>query len=223
IDSIYYQKKDKSLSALLPRFNADQIDMDPLIEPWYRKVVGADYSSAMMLTQLVTVLTARLSCAELLPFEPLQYVVDVRSHLAGIDRRCAAQGVAVPTAARAAVDERLLLLELSSRRMQERLQAALASGALDHQQRRAVNVQLLQLERCWLDRKGLPGRPWYRSLYAASDPTSGYAAWMLPALRLAVEAGGDVAAELGRVARALDRIYARLIQIEAILVVALDE
>ena len=36
---------------------------------------------------------------------------------------------------------------------------------------------------------GLPGRPWYRNLYAASDEDSGYAAWMLPGLRHAVEHG----------------------------------
>lgn len=32
IDSIYYQKKDKSVSALLPRFNANKIDMDLLMD-----------------------------------------------------------------------------------------------------------------------------------------------------------------------------------------------
>ena len=35
--------------------------------------------------------------------------------------------------------------------------------------------------------QGIPGRPWFRSLYAASDEDSGYAAWILPGLRHAVE------------------------------------
>ena len=34
---------------------------------------------------------------------------------------------------------------------------------------------------------GLPGRPSYRNLYAATDPDSGYSAWMLPGLRSLVE------------------------------------
>ena len=37
------------------------------------------------------------------------------------------------------------------------------------------------------ERMGLPGRPWFRNLYAATDPDSGYAAWMLPGLRYSIE------------------------------------
>ena len=47
--------------------------------------------------------------------------------------------------------------------------------------------RLMRIERLWIVERGLPGRPWYRSLYAAPDPTNGYGGWMLPALRYAVE------------------------------------
>jgi N-acetylated-alpha-linked acidic dipeptidase len=46
---------------------------------------------------------------------------------------------------------------------------------------------LLKLERQWLSPVGLPERPWFANLYGASDPYSGYAAWVFPALRLAIE------------------------------------
>ena len=47
--------------------------------------------------------------------------------------------------------------------------------------------QLLALDRTWLDETGLQNRPWYGNLYAAPDEDSGYASWMLPALRWVVE------------------------------------
>ena len=52
-----------------------------------------------------------------------------------------------------------------------------------------LNEMLLMLERSWLADPGLAERPWFRSLYAATDPDSGYAAWLFPEARLAVERG----------------------------------
>ena len=51
-----------------------------------------------------------------------------------------------------------------------------------------TNRTLLLMERAWLS-DGLPGRPFYRSLFAAPDEDSGYAAWMLPGLRHVVAHG----------------------------------
>ncbi len=50
-----------------------------------------------------------------------------------------------------------------------------------------INRTLLMLERGWICDEGLPGRPWYRSGWAATDENSGYEAWMLPVLRFAIE------------------------------------
>ena len=51
----------------------------------------------------------------------------------------------------------------------------------------AINDHLLALDRAWWYEPGIPTRPWYQNLFAATDETSGYGAWMLPALRWAVE------------------------------------
>ena len=50
-----------------------------------------------------------------------------------------------------------------------------------------INRTLLVMERFWIDDEGLPGRPWFRSGWAATDEDSGYASWMLPMLRSAIE------------------------------------
>lgn len=42
------------------------------------------------------------------------------------------------------------------------------------------------LQQCWIDPAGLPGRPWFRNVFASSDRDSGYGAWVLPGLQAAM-------------------------------------
>ncbi|MEO1083272.1 MAG: transferrin receptor-like dimerization domain-containing protein, partial [Acidobacteriota bacterium] len=76
-----------------------------------------------------------------------------------------------------------------------------------------------QLERRWLFADGLPERPWFRNLFAATDPDSGYGAWMLPGLRWAVERKSLEAVTLAIEAysRVLSRLDADLDALEVIL------
>ena len=53
--------------------------------------------------------------------------------------------------------------------------------------RRRVNDSATQVERVFLDAKGLPNRPWFRHLLIAPGLTTGYAPWPFPALQQAVE------------------------------------
>ena len=63
--------------------------------------------------------------------------------------------------------------------------AALSSG--DAAAMRRVNDALVQVERAFLDPKGLPNRPWFRHMLIAPGLTTGYAPWPFPALQEAVE------------------------------------
>ena len=45
-----------------------------------------------------------------------------------------------------------------------------------------MNKQLIALEKSFISDNGMYFGSWYRSLYASSDPFSGYAAWILPGL-----------------------------------------
>ena len=57
----------------------------------------------------------------------------------------------------------------------------LAAGTIDKKQSEAINRDLRQLEKAFIDPDGMAFGKWYKSLYAAPDPYSGYADWMLPA------------------------------------------
>ena len=185
---------------------------------WYRKVVGDDYRPAVMVTQVVDVLLARLADPDLLPLEPAAYGREAREHLDAIAKRARELGV----------DVDLGPLLAAARRQEERgseaekdLLAALAAG-LDAASLARANAILLVLEREWLLAEGLFGRPWFRNLYAAPDADSGYAAWMLPALRQAVEerdadgARAAVALYLG----VFERLESRLDELAALAVTA---
>ena len=52
---------------------------------------------------------------------------------------------------------------------------------------RRVNDALTQVERAFLDAKGLPNRPWFRHMLIAPGLTTGYAPWPFPALQQAIE------------------------------------
>ncbi|MCH8986438.1 MAG: hypothetical protein IIB04_07475 [Acidobacteria bacterium] len=60
-------------------------------------------------------------------------------------------------------------------------------GRLSSELLAQTNAAIFNQDRLWLEESGIPGRPWYRSMYSAPDEDSGYASWMLPSLRYAVE------------------------------------
>lgn len=77
---------------------------------------------------------------------------------------------------------------------------------------RRINDALVQVERAFLDAKGLPARPWFRHMLIAPGLTTGYAPWPFPALQQAVEQrdAAMFAAESTRVVAAIRAGVARL-------------
>jgi len=151
---------------------------------WYRKVVGDDYAGAQMLAQVCKIVVSRLANAPLIPYGVGAYGEAANEHLDALEKRAGELDFPVDFKD---LRESLSGHSAKGRRVQTLLRAAAGSTSFDEGGADAVNKALLQLPRAWLDRNGLPGRPWYRSLFAASDPNSGYAAWMLPLLRESVE------------------------------------
>ena len=45
-----------------------------------------------------------------------------------------------------------------------------------------LNRQLIALEKSFIDQKGMYYGDWFKSIYASSDPFSGYASWILPGI-----------------------------------------
>ncbi|MCZ6836172.1 MAG: M28 family peptidase [Planctomycetota bacterium] len=156
---------------------------------WYQKTVGEDYEPAIMLTRVVNRLAARLANAPILPLDMARYAKDGRTHLHDLAARAKKLEFEADLLQ---LQEWLVGLQVKSQSIQEQLLEAIGTNLIPPNFQKQVNQRLFRLEKCWLSDEGLPERPWYRNLYAATDPYSGYAAWMLPALRYAIEAKDEV-------------------------------
>lgn len=163
---------------------------------WYRQVVGADYASARMVAQTTSLAAARLANAPIIPLAPSRYATDLPRHLEALTRRARERGLVeedehAPQSLVLEQFEPMLSAARSFRSEAELLDQLLRSPAIvarqDQETIQRINRTLLMLERNWLDHGGVPGRRWFRNSWAATDEDSGYAAWMLPMIRAAIE------------------------------------
>jgi N-acetylated-alpha-linked acidic dipeptidase len=158
--------------------------------PWYWKVVGDDYEPALMTTRMTIGVAARVASAPIIPLELARYGPEIRRQLTDLTRRGKANGMLAGSESDIAsifvsLAEASLRFEERAKEVQVRLAVEVAKGAprgLD-----AINRAILRAERAWRSEEGIPGRPWFQSLLAASDEDSGYASWPLPGLRYCIE------------------------------------
>lgn len=168
---------------------------------WYRRVVGDDYEGARLVTGVAAVLAARLADDPLVALELARTGPETVRHLEAITGLGRGAGLldgdeARPVAPRLArIEAAALRFGARARELEGELREAAAGGALGPDGLARANAALLSAGRAWLSAEGMPGRPWYRNLWAAPDETSGYAAWTLPLLRHAVEHADAAALE----------------------------
>jgi N-acetylated-alpha-linked acidic dipeptidase len=183
--------------------------------PWYWKVVGTDYASALMVTRMTNTVVSRLANAPLLPLDPARIAIDTRHQLAALSKKGVESGFFKPLPTDRTIAPELARLEgaaidfeARASRTMTQLAATAAASKLSEAQLRAANALIMQIDRAWLDEAGLPDRPWYKSLYAAPDEDSGYASWILPGLCRAVERKSEteLAAEQARCLKVFERL-----------------
>ncbi len=152
---------------------------------WYRAVVGDDYKAARMVTRVTNIVLARLAGAVLLPIDPARYGPEFRVHVEALTRRAKELDFNCDFGG---LEEASREYERKASRVYGELLNELDRGVLSSETVARVNDRLLKLERNWHHAPGLSGGlEWFKNLYAISDPDSGYAPWMLPALRWAIE------------------------------------
>ncbi|GAB4382487.1 MAG: transferrin receptor-like dimerization domain-containing protein [Phycisphaerales bacterium] len=152
---------------------------------WYRKVVGADYEPALMVTRMTNAVLARLAHEPVIPLDPSLYAEATRRHLDMIAEQIA-RSSAWESHRPNALQRVAAAAELFRLHAEPAMAELRATPDLDPVRIAAVNACLMQVERAWCDVGFETGRSWYRSGLSAPDQTSGYSSWMLPALRHAV-------------------------------------
>jgi N-acetylated-alpha-linked acidic dipeptidase len=162
---------------------------------WYRATVGADYASPAMVTRLALAFAGLAADSTHVVWRVAPVGATCRGHL---DRLLAD----VKDAGTRAELERLRPGFERIEKLGAPIDAALDGGrpVADPVAVRRAQAAFVQ---AFIDPAGLDGRPWFRSLIAASDRDDGYAPCMLP---LVTEAVRD--ADAARLARAVERMLA---------------
>lgn len=150
---------------------------------WYRKTVGEDYASAMIVTRATLATAAELADAEVPQISAMQLVASIRRECAKLVERSAKSPTPLFTAAASAareVDACFAALEASAKGFDEQIAASRDLDASESTKALAARARLV--DRAMIDPAGVPGREWCRNLAIATDRDNGYASTQLPAL-----------------------------------------
>ena len=176
--TIRFRGEDLSVAVAEPdAFNDDDF-------AFFERFCDPDFVFGPTLARIDGILALRLANADIIPYDITLYSADLARHARSLEVRAEKLGMQL------ALDDlhaAVAALDTASRALSAALSQSLADGPHSSAALRRINKGLIALERIFVREDGLQGRPWSRSLYAAPDPFSGYAAWMLPGLRYEIE------------------------------------
>lgn len=179
---------------------------------FYNKFVDSTYKMGPMVEQVVGTMSLRLANADILPYDVSRYATDLATHLKTAEKAIKAYA---PTYSMDKLLAQVETLKQSAQNYENRIKTLLAADQIDKAKVVAINKELRDLEKAFIDPKGMAYGSWYRSLYASSDPYSGYASWMLPAFQY--EASLKSTANLpdleARHAKAIDTLNTKIVAI----------
>lgn len=152
---------------------------------FYENFVDPSFKMGGMVEQIAGIMALRLANAEVIPYDLERYASDLKVHFAQAENRVHEYDKKFKEfeLSRKAIDT----LETITSRFATTLQESLVNTQMTGSQITQINQQLLDLEKSFLDDRGMYFGKWYRSLYASIDPFSGYASWILPGIRYETE------------------------------------
>ena len=147
---------------------------------FYEKFVDPEFQMGPMVEQMAGLMTLRMANAELIPYNINRYSQDLKMHFENAVKKINSydknfQGFQATNSAIKSLDETSIILE-------SKLQSYLEGGKISRKNLKKLNEQLIALEKSFISDKGMYFGAWYKSIYASSDPFSGYGAWILPGL-----------------------------------------
>jgi N-acetylated-alpha-linked acidic dipeptidase len=178
---------------------------------WMKKFGDPTFRYSVLAAQIYGTLALRLADADLLPLDYEDYGKALEKYLGDLDgelKNSGDHGKLDLESTRASA----IRFEEAARSLGKRLGEAKFTPGLDPEDLRAVNGDLLEVERNFLLDKGLPGRAWFRHAFYAPGVYTGYAAVVFPGIREALSRRDWATAseQLNLVQAAIDRGTATL-------------
>ena len=147
---------------------------------FYEQFVDPEFKMGPMVEQMAGIMALRMANGELIPYNLTRYPKDLNLHFnAATDKikKYNASFEGFPQA-----ESAIATLEKTATELSLLLESHLEKGSFSKKELHDINQQLIALEKSFISEKGMYFGSWYKSLYASSDPFSGYAAWILPGL-----------------------------------------
>lgn len=141
---------------------------------FYERFVDSSFKMGPLVESVFGIMALRLANADVIPYNVSRYGTDLRTHFEGLQKLTSAYD----KSGTAFSFDALIKAADELKKAGEESEAALKTA--NEANKKAINAELLLLERLWIDKQGMPYGNWFRSLYASPDPYSGYASWMLP-------------------------------------------
>ena len=179
---------------------------------WYRATVGEDYAPAAMVTAVTNGVVDRLVNGEDLPLDPAATLAEAGERVAAALERAVGLGLLEAgerDALRARAERAARFAVDPADRQMMRLAAGRGDAEADGDRaRERRNDAVMRAERGWIDARGMPGRAWFRNVFAATDEFSGYGAWVLPGVEAALDRrdAGLVRVEFERVIERMEGV-----------------
>lgn len=150
---------------------------------WMTRFGDPGFKYHALMAQLWGTMALRLANAEVLPLDFDAYAAALREFIRRLDD---IPGLEANIDVKDLVT-RTKVMRGAARRLNQRIEAALAAGTLTAADATRVNRKILDFEANWASPAGIPGRPWFKHLLYA--PRYTYAAMTLPGITEAAEAG----------------------------------
>lgn len=148
---------------------------------FYQQFSDPSFKMGGTIAQWAGIMALRLANASLIPYDVSRYAEDLTMHLS--NATSLVQKYASDFQGFKATQKSLERLRSVSNKVEKATKEALENELLNSGQISRINSELLLLEKSFLVEEGMPFGKWYKSLYASTDPYSGYASWMLPAIQ----------------------------------------
>ena len=147
---------------------------------FYEQFVDPEFKMGPMVEHMVGLLTLRMANSELIPYNINRYAFDLNLHFKNATQKIKEYNSDFKGFPK--TDDAIKALEESSKLLSIRISSLLSADNFSKKLFKNINKQLIAFEKSFISNQGMYFGSWYKSLYASSDPFSGYGAWILPGI-----------------------------------------
>lgn len=147
---------------------------------YYERFVDPEFQMGPTIEKFAGIMSLRLANATLIPYNLNRYPNDLKMHF----NRAEEKVRQLKSDFKGFEKTRQAITDLSAAAVSatKNLSNRVNDIGLSAVEIQFLNQQLIALEKSFIDQKGMYYGDWFKSIYASSDPFSGYASWILPGI-----------------------------------------